>query len=164
MIAPNGVGVTISSQSGHRMPALTQDEDRQLATTPTEELLSLELLQEKNIRDTLHAYQLAKRCNVKRIMAEAVKWGERRARVNSISPGIIVTPLALDEFNGPRGDFYKNMFAKCPAGRPGTADEVANVAELLMGDRGAFITGSDILIDGGATASYFYGPLRPDES
>ena len=161
VIAPNGVGVTISSQSGHRMPALTPEEDRLLATTPTEELLSLELLQEKNIRDTLHAYQLAKRCNVKRVMAEAVKWGECGARINSISPGIIVTPLALDEFNGPRGDFYKNMFAKCPAGRPGTADEVANVAELLMSDRGAFITGSDILIDGGATASYFYGPLRP---
>ena len=93
-------------------------------------------------------------------MAEAVKWGERDARINSISPGIVVTPLALDEFNGPRGDFYKNMFAKCPAGRPGTADEIANVAELLMSDRGAFITGADFLIDGGATASYFYGPLN----
>ena len=76
--------------------------------------------------------------------------------INSISPGIIVTPLALDEFNGPRGDFYKNMFAKCPAGRPGTADEVANVAELLMSSRGAFITGADFLVDGGATATYFY--------
>ena len=104
---------------------------------------------------------MAKRCNVKRVMAEAVKWGERGARINSISPGIIVTPLAIDEFNGQRGDFYKNMFAKCPAGRPGTADEVANVAELLMSDRGAFITGADFLIDGGATASYFYGPLKP---
>lgn len=158
---PGGVGVTISSQSGHRMPALTPEEDEQLATTPTEQLLSLDILQPQNIRDTLHAYQMAKRCNVKRVMAEAVKWGERGARVNSISPGIIVTPLALDEFNGPRGDFYKNMFAKCPAGRPGTADEVANVAELLMSSKGAFITGSDFLIDGGVTASYFYGPLKP---
>lgn len=161
VIKAGGTGVTISSQSGHRMPALTAEQDEQLATTPTEELLSIELLQPKNIRDTLHAYQLAKRCNVKRVMAEAVKWGERGARINSISPGIIVTPLAIDEFNGPRGDFYKNMFAKCPAGRPGTADEVANVAELLMSERGAFITGSDILIDGGATASFFYGPLKP---
>ena len=161
VIKSNGVGVTISSQSGHRMPALTPEQDEQLAMTSSEELLSLDLLQPKNIRDTLHAYQLAKRCNVKRVMAEAVKWGERGARINSISPGIIVTPLAIDEFNGPRGDFYKNMFAKCPAQRPGTADEVANVAELLMSDRGAFITGSDILIDGGATASYFYGPLKP---
>ena len=163
VIAPGGAGVTISSQSGHRMPALTPAEDEQLACTPTEELLKLEILQPENIRDTLHAYQLAKRCNEKRVMAESVKWGEKGARVNSISPGIIVTPLALDEFNGPRGDFYKNMFAKCPAGRPGTADEVANVAELLMSDKGAFITGADFLIDGGATASYFYGPLKPEE-
>ena len=162
VIAPGGVGVTISSQSGHRMPALTPGEDEQLACTPTEDLLNLEFLQPENIRDTLHAYQLAKRCNEKRVMAEAVKWGEKGARINSISPGIIVTPLALDEFNGPRGDFYKNMFAKCPAGRPGTADEVANVAELLMSDKGAFITGADFLIDGGATASYFYGPLKPE--
>ena len=161
VIAEGGTGVTISSQSGHRMPALSPQEDEQLACTDTEELLALDILQPRNIRDTLHAYQLAKRCNEKRVMAEAVKWGARGARLNSISPGIIVTPLALDEFNGPRGDFYRNMFAKCPAGRPGTADEVANVAELLMSDKGAFITGSDFLIDGGATASYFYGPLRP---
>jgi NAD(P)-dependent dehydrogenase (short-subunit alcohol dehydrogenase family) len=162
VIAPGGVGVTISSQSGWRMPALTAEEDALLATTPTEELLTLEILQPDNIRDTLHAYQLAKRCNEKRVMAEAVKWGERGARINDIAPGIIVTPLAIDEFNGPRGDFYKNMFAKCPAGRPGTADEVANVAELLMSDKGAFITGSTFLIDGGATSSYFYGPLKPE--
>jgi NAD(P)-dependent dehydrogenase (short-subunit alcohol dehydrogenase family) len=161
VIKEGGVGVTISSQSGHRMPALTPEQDELLATTPTEELLSLEMLQPSSIRDTLHAYQMAKRCNEKRVMAEAVKWGERGARLNDIAPGIIVTPLAVDEFNGPRGDFYKNMFAKCPAGRPGTADEVANVAELLMSPAGAFITGSTILIDGGATASYYYGPLKP---
>lgn len=160
VIAHGGVGVTISSQSGHRMAALSPEADERLATTPTEELLSLEILQPENIKDTLHAYQMAKRCNEKRVMAESVKWGVRGARINSISPGIIVTPLAIDEFNGPRGDFYKNMFAKCPAGRPGTADEVANVAELLMSPQGAFITGSDFLIDGGATASYFYGPLK----
>lgn len=162
VIAHVGVGVTISSQSGHRMAALSKDADERLATTPTEELLSLEILQPENIKDTLHAYQMAKCCNEKRVMAESVKWGVRGARINSISPGIIVTPLAIDEFNGPRGDFYKNMFAKCPAGRPGTADEVANVAELLMSPQGAFITGSDFLIDGGATASYFYGPLKPN--
>ena len=156
------VGVTISSQSGWRMKALTAKEDEQLATTPTEELLKLDLLQPENIKDTLHAYQLAKRCNEKRVMAQSVEWGKRGARVNAIAPGIIVTPLAIDEFNGPRGDFYKNMFAKCQAGRPGTADEVANVAELLMSDKGAFITGSTYLIDGGATSSYYYGPLKPE--
>ena len=161
VIAEGGCGVTISSQSGWRMPQLTAEQDRQLATTPTEELLSLDILQPENIRDTLHAYQLAKRCNEKRVMAECIKWGQRGARLNDIAPGIIVTPLAIDEFNGPRGDFYKNMFAKCPAGCPGTADEVANVAELLMSDKGAFITGSTFLADGGATASHFYGPLQP---
>ena len=160
VIARGGVGVTISSQSGWRMPQLTAEQDTQLATTPTEELLGLDILQPKNIKDTLHAYQMAKRCNEKRVMAEAVKWGERGARINDIAPGIIVTPLAMDEFNGPRGDFYKNMFAKCPAGRPGTADEVANVAELLMSEKGAFITGSTFLVDGGATASYWYGDLK----
>lgn len=162
VITEGSIGVTISSQSGWRMEQLTALEDEQLACTPTEELLDLEILQPENIKDTLHAYQLAKRCNEKRVMAESVKWGQRKARINAIAPGIIVTPLAIDEFNGPRGDFYKNMFAKCPAGRPGTADEVANVAELLMSDKGAFITGSTFLMDGGATSSYYYGPLKPE--
>lgn len=163
VIKAGGTGVTISSQSGHRMAALGAETDEQLAVTPAEELLQLEVLKPANIKDTLHAYQMAKRCNVKRVMAEAIKWGVKGARINSISPGIIVTPLALDEFNGPRGEFYKNMFAKCPAGRSGTADEVANVAELLLSQQGAFITGADFLIDGGATAAYFYGPLKPDK-
>ncbi len=164
IIREGGAGVTISSQSGWRMPALTPEEDELLAVTPAEELLGLPMLQPENIRDTLHAYQMAKRCNEKRVMAEAVKWGRRRARINDIAPGIIVTPLAVDEFSGSRGDFYKNMFANCPAGRPGTPDEVANVAELLMSEKGVFITGSTVLIDGGATASYFYGPLHPGKN
>ena len=162
VIKKGGVGVTISSQSGKRMKQLSKEDDELLATTDTEELLKLDILQPENITDTLHAYQIAKRCNEKRVMAESVKWGQRGARINAIAPGIIVTPLAIDEFNGPRGDFYKNMFAKCPAGRPGTADEVANVAELIMSEKGAFITGSDFLIDGGATASYYYGKLKPE--
>lgn len=163
VIKEGGVGVTISSQSGHRYKQLGAKIDEQLAITPCEQLLDLDILQEKNINDSLHAYQLAKRCNEKRVMAEAIKWGERKARINSISPGIIVTPLAMDEFNGERGDFYKNMFQNCPSKRAGTSDEVANVAELLMSSKGSFITGTDILMDGGATASYFYGPLKPKE-
>ncbi len=162
VIAKGGAGVTISSQSGHRMPALTAEQDLALAITPTEELLTLDFLQENKIENSLNAYQLAKRANEKRTVYEAVRWGERGARINGIAPGIIVTPLAIDEFNGIRGDFYKNMFAKSPAGRPGTADEVADVAELLMSERAQFITGSTFLIDGGATASYFYGPLNPN--
>jgi len=163
VIVPGGSGVVISSQSGFRMPALTAEQDRALAMTPTEELLDLDFLQPDQIENTLHAYQLAKRANEKRVMYEAVKWGEKGARINDIAPGIIVTPLAIDEFNGIWGDFYKNMFAKSPAGRPGTADEVADVVELLMSERSQYITGSTVLIDGGATASYFYGPLQPKE-
>lgn len=161
VIEEGGAGIVISSQSGFRMKQLTPEEDRQLALPPTEELLDLPLLAEENIETTLQAYQLAKWCNEKRVMGESVKWGARGARLNDITPGIIVTPLALDEFNGIRGDFYKNMFAKSPAGRPGTADEVADVAELLMSDRAQFITGATSLVDGGATASYYYGPLQP---
>lgn len=162
VIAKGGAGVIISSQSGFRMKQLTPEEDRALAMTPTEELLKLDFLQPDQIENTLKAYQLAKRCNEKRVMYEAVEWGKRGARINDIAPGIIVTPLAIDEFNGIRGDFYKNMFAKSPAGRPGTADEVADVAELMMSERAQFITGSTFLIDGGATASYYYGPLNPN--
>ena len=160
VICEGGVGVTISSQSGFRMPALTAQEDELLACTPVDELLKLDFLQEEHIKDTLHAYQIAKRCNEKRVMAQSVEWGKRGARLNAIAPGIIVTPLALDEFHGVRGDFYKNMFKNCPAGRPGTADEIANVAELLMSDRGSFITGATFLADGGATAAYYYGDLK----
>ncbi|MGN1023792.1 MAG: SDR family oxidoreductase [Lachnospiraceae bacterium] len=161
VIAKGGAGVIISSQSGFRMKQLTPEQDRALAMTPTEDLLKLDFLQPDHIENTLKAYQLAKRCNEKRVMYEAVEWGKRGARINDIAPGIIVTPLAIDEFNGIRGDFYKNMFAKCPAGRPGTADEIADVAELVMSERAQFITGATFLIDGGATASYYYGPLQP---
>ena len=161
VIAEGGAGITISSQSGWRMPALTAAQDRALAMTDPEDLLKLDFLQPGKIRDTLHAYQLAKRCNEKRTMYEAVRWAERGARLNDVAPGIIVTPLALDEFNGPRGDFYKNMFAKCPAGRPGTADEIASIAAFLLSDAACFVSGSTFLADGGATASYYYGPLQP---
>lgn len=162
VIKKGGTGVTISSQSGYRMEQLGAKKDKELAMTPCEELLDLDFLQEENIKNTLHAYQLAKRCNGKRVMYEAVNWGKRGARINSISPGIVVTPLALDEFNGIRGDFYKNMFAKSPAGRPACPDEIGALAEFIMGPAGAFITGSDFLIDGGSTASYFYGSLNPE--
>lgn len=94
-------------------------------------------------------------------MAEAARWGKRGARVNTISPGIIMTPLAKDELTGPRGAGYRRMIELCPAGRAGTPDEVANVGALLMGPDGGFISGSDILMDGGVTASYWFGELAP---
>jgi NAD(P)-dependent dehydrogenase (short-subunit alcohol dehydrogenase family) len=161
VIARGGAGVVIASQSGHRLGALTADEDAALATTPTDELLELPMLQADQVTDSLHAYQLAKRGNALRVMAEAVRWGRRGARINTISPGIIITPLANDELTGPRGEGYRRMIELSPAGRAGTPDEVGHVGALLMGSDGAFITGSDILMDGGVTASYFYGELAP---
>lgn len=161
VIAEGGSGVVIASQSGHRLPPLPVEQSKALATTPVEELLKLDFLQPGQVKDTLHAYQLAKRGNALRVMAEAVRWGKRGARLNTISPGIIITPLAKDELTGPRGKGYRRMIDLSPAKRPGTPDEVANVAALLMGPDGGFISGSDFLIDGGVTASYWYGELAP---
>jgi NAD(P)-dependent dehydrogenase (short-subunit alcohol dehydrogenase family) len=161
VIGQGGAGVVISSQSGHRLPALTAEEDRALATTPVEALLGLPMLRADQIRDSLHAYQISKRGNGLRVMAEAVRWGARGARVNAISPGIIFTPLARDELKGPRGPGYRRMIEASAAGRGGTPDEVATVAALLMGPDGGFITGSDFLMDGGVTAAFFYGALAP---
>jgi NAD(P)-dependent dehydrogenase (short-subunit alcohol dehydrogenase family) len=164
VIARGGAGVVIASQSGHRLGALTEEQNRMLATTPADDLLALEMLQPDRVTDPLNAYQIAKRGNSLRVMAEAVRWGKRGARVNTISPGIIITPLAKDELSGPRGDGYRRMLELSPAGRAGTPDEVANVAALLMGRDGAFITGSDFLMDGGVTASYRYGELAPSKT
>lgn len=161
VIENGGSGVVIASQSGHRLPSLTTEEDKSLATTPVEELLSLPLLQHDKVKDSLHAYQLSKRGNSLRVMAEAVRWGKRGARVNTISPGIIITPLAKDELSGPRGDGYRRMIEISAVGRAGTPDEVGVVGALLMGQDGAFITGSDFLMDGGVTSAYWYGDLAP---
>jgi len=161
VIARGGAGVVIASQSGHRLPPLTVDQHKALATTPVEELLSLPFLQPEQVEDSLHAYQLSKRGNSLRVMAEAVRWGRRGARLNTISPGIIMTPLARDELNGPRGAGYRRMIEVCAAGRAGTPDEVGHVAALLLGADGGFITGSNFLMDGGVTAAYWYGDLAP---
>ena len=161
VIARGGAGVVIASQSGHRLPPLSVEQNALLATTPVEELLALPMLQPDQVKDSLHAYQLSKRANSLRVMAEAVRWGKRGARINTISPGIIVTPLAKDELDGPRGAGYRRMIDICAAGRAGTPDEVGTVGALLMGTDGAFITGSDFLMDGGVTAAYWFGELAP---
>ena len=163
VIAQGGAGVVIASQSGHRLPPLTVEQGLALATTPVEDLLDLPFLQPDQVADSLHAYQISKRGNALRVMAEAVRWGKRGARVNTISPGIIITPLAKDEFTGPRGEGYRRMIELSSAGRAGTPDEVGSVGALLMGPDGGFITGSDILMDGGVTAAYWYGELAPDQ-
>jgi len=161
VIARGGAGVVIASMSGHRLPALSAEQNALLATTPVEELLKLPMLQPDKVTDPLNAYQISKRGNSLRVMAEAVRWGKRGARVNTISPGIIITPLANDELKGPRGAGYRRMMELSAAGRAGTPDEVGTVGALLMGSDGAFITGSDFLMDGGVTAAYWFGELAP---
>ena len=161
VIARGGSGIVIASMSGHRLPALSAEQNAALATTPVEELLKLPMLQLDKVTDPLNAYQISKRGNSLRVMAEAVRWGKRGARVNTISPGIIITPLANDELKGPRGVGYRHMMELCAAGRAGTPDEVGTVGALLMGSDGAFITGSDFLMDGGVTAAYWFGELAP---
>ena len=138
--------MVIASQPGHRLGALTPDQNAALATTPADELLMLPMLEAEQMTDSLHAYQLAKRGDSLRVMAEAVRWGKRGARINTISPGIIFTPLARDELTGPRDAGYRRMIELCPAGRGGTVDEVGTVGALLMGsrrrvhhDRGGFL-------------------------
>jgi NAD(P)-dependent dehydrogenase (short-subunit alcohol dehydrogenase family) len=159
VIAHGGSGVVIASQSGHRLPPLSAEQNRALATTAPEELLGLPFLQSDQVRDSLHAYQLSKRGNSLRVMAEAVRWGRRGARVNTISPGIVMTPLAKDELAGPRGEGYRRMIEGSAVGRAGTPDEVAALAALLMGPDGGFIAGSDFLMDGGVTAAYWFGEV-----
>ncbi len=161
VIAAGGAGVVIGSQSGHRLPGLSAEQNASLATAPADQLLALPMLQPDRVNDSLHAYQLAKRGNSLRVMAEAVRWGKRGARVNTISPGIIFTPLARDELSGPRGEGYRRMIDGSPVKRGGTPDEVATVGALLMSPDGGFITGSDFLMDGGVTAAYWYGDLAP---
>lgn len=158
VVAQGGSGIVISSQSGHRLPALPQEQNDALAMSLPEDLLKLNFV--SGITDTLKAYQYSKRCNVLRVAYEATRWGRRGATVNSISPGIIITPLANDELHGPRREGYQKMIQSSPVGRAGTPDEVGDLAEFLMSSRGRFISGSDFLMDGGTTASYWYGDLQ----
>ncbi len=157
VISEGGSGVVISSQAGHKLDPLTPEQIKLFGTTPADELLALPMLQLANIKNSYHAYQLSKRGSSLRVMAETVRWGKRGARINTISPGVIFTPLAKNELEGPEGEGYRKMINSCAVGRAGTPDEVANAANLLMGQDGAFITGSDFLMDGGATAEFWFG-------
>ncbi|MBT2339947.1 MULTISPECIES: SDR family oxidoreductase [Pseudomonas] len=160
VIAPGGSALVISSMAGHMMPALPPEQDRALAYTPTEELLGLPFLQADAVPNSLVAYMIAKRANHLRVQASAIRWGERGARVNSISPGIIVTPLAQHELNSDIGDMYRTMVTASPAKRMAPPEEVAISAAFLLGPDAGFITGSDLLIDGGVIAAMRAGKLQ----
>lgn len=160
VIAPGGAGLIISSMAGHMMPALTPEQDHALAYTSTEELLNLPFLQPDAVPNTLVAYMMAKRANHLRVQASAITWGVKGARVNSISPGIIVTPLALHELNSEIGDIYRAMVEASPAKRMAPPEEIAVTASFLLSSDAGFITGSDLLIDGGVIAAMRAGKLQ----
>jgi NAD(P)-dependent dehydrogenase (short-subunit alcohol dehydrogenase family) len=142
------------------MPApLDPSQKAALAHTPADELLELPFLSAEAVPNSGVAYGLAKRANHLRVQAAAVLWGDRGARVNSISPGIILTPLAQDEMSGPGSAGYRRMIETSAAGRVGTTDEVASAAAFLLGPEASFITGSDLLMDGGVIAALRSGRL-----
>jgi NAD(P)-dependent dehydrogenase (short-subunit alcohol dehydrogenase family) len=159
VIAPGGAGLVISSMAGHMMPALPPAQDHALAYTPADELLALPFLQADAVPNTLTAYMLAKRGNNLRVQAAAVGWGERGARVNAISPGIIVTPLARHELESEIGHIYRAMVEASAVKRMAPPDEIAIAASFLLGPDAGFITGSDLLIDGGVIAAMRAGKL-----
>ena len=156
-IAHGGAGVWISSMAGTLAP-LDPDLERRLMDSATADLLSLPELSAEAIPDPGTAYSLAKRANQLRIRSGAVTWGRRRARVNSISPGIISTPMGNAELAGPNGEFMRGMIAGSPAGRIGTAHDIASAVEFLVGPAASFITGTDLLVDGGVVASLLAHP------
>lgn len=158
VIAAGGAGLIISSMAGHMLPPLTSEQNHALAFTPADELLDLPFL--KAVPDSMVGYMMAKRANHLRVQAEAIRWGERGARVNSISPGIIATPLAQHELNSPIGDGYRAMIAASPAKRMAPPEEIAVAASYLLGPDAGFVTGSDLLIDGGVIAAMFAGKLQ----
>jgi NAD(P)-dependent dehydrogenase (short-subunit alcohol dehydrogenase family) len=157
IIASGGSGIVIASQAGHMLPPLPAEQNEALARTPAGELAQLPFLQPDIVTNSGAAYALAKRANILRVQAASVDWGDRSARLNSLSPGIIMTPLAMDELNSPAGDAYHRMIKASAAGRVGTPDEIGAIAAFLMGRDGSFITGTDLLIDGGVIASIAAG-------
>ncbi len=160
VIAAGGAGLVISSMAGYMQPPLDQAAEQALAGTPADELLALSYLGREGVPNSGTAYALSKRANHLRVQAAAVTWGERGARVNSISPGIILTPLARDEMSGPGADGYQNMINQSAARRVGTTDEVAAAAAYLLGPDAGFVTGADLLIDGGVIAALRAGRLQ----
>ncbi|MEV2193616.1 SDR family oxidoreductase [Streptomyces phaeochromogenes] len=159
VIAPGGAGIVIASMAGHRESPYPREIEHALATTKTSKLLALPFLQPDRIGTSVHAYALSKRANSLRVQTAAAAWGKRGARVNAVSPGVIITPLALDELSGPRREWFENLREVSAAKRFGTSEEVATVAAFLLGREAGFITGADLLMDGGVTAALRTGEL-----
>ncbi len=153
VIASGGAGIVISSMAGYMPAPLPHEQEQALAWTPADELLQLPFLGDDAVPNSGAAYGLSKRANHLRVQAASVIWGDRGARLNSISPGIILTPLAEHEMASAAGPRYQRMIEISAAKRVGTTDEIAAAAAYLLGPEAGFITGSDLLIDGGVIAA-----------
>ena len=159
VMGEGGAGLIISSQAAYMYP-IPNDIELQLVNTPTDELKNVKFIQEVAMQNSGFAYMIAKRMNhLQAQRAAATTWNKRRARINTISPGVIVTPLAYDEFNA-NGDGYQAMIDASAARRTGTSDEIAEAAAFLLGEHARFITGTDLLIDGGVIASIRTGEFK----
>ena len=159
VMAKGGAGLIVSSQTGYMYP-IPYEEEQKILNTPTEELMELPFIKETAMQNSGLAYMIAKRINQLQAMkAAATTWKERRARINTISPGVIVTPLAYDEFAA-AGDAYQKMIDASAAERTGTSDEIAEAGAFLLGEHAEFITGTDLLIDGGVIASIRTGEYK----
>lgn len=159
VISQGGSGIIISSMAGHMYPPLEKEFEEALIHTPANDLMKLSFLESSKITDSGYAYGVSKRANHLRVQAESIKWGERGGRINSISPGIIMTPLAQHELNSEIGHLYQKMIEGSVSKRVGTADEVANLAHYLLNEESSFMTGSDILIDGGVISAMRLGKI-----
>jgi NAD(P)-dependent dehydrogenase (short-subunit alcohol dehydrogenase family) len=153
IVAPGGAGVVIASMSGNLVPPLPAEQEHALAHTPTRELLQLDFVSPQRLSHPGFAYAIAKHANHIRVRAASVQWGRRGARINSISPGIISTPMGQQELASPVGDGMRAMIAASATGRIGTADDIASAAAFLLGPEATFITGTDLLVDGGVVAA-----------
>lgn len=153
VIAPRGAGLVIASMAGHMLGRLPADQERALALTPADELLSLPFLGPDTVNDPGYAYSIAKQANIVRVAAESVRWGRRGARLNSVSPGVISTAMGRNELSGPHGEGMRAMVEGSGTGRMGTAADIAGAAAFLLGDDASFVTGTDLLVDGGVVAA-----------
>ena len=160
VMARDGAGILISSQTGYMLPQpLTNEEEYALTMTPADELATLPMLQPEVVSNSGIAYILSKRANQLRVRKAAMDWGRRGARINTISPGVIVTPLAYDEFRA-AGEGYQKMIETSAMHRVGNPAEIANAAQFLLSDQASFITGTDLLVDGGTIAAIKTGEYQ----